>query len=134
MKYTRHQSRQFAVQILYTFEQNELTLQDAIDQVFANYELSNDAVEFANYTVLYKDKIDELISSNLTNYKLERLNSVDRAILRLATAELLQGLTAKTIIINEALDLTREFSDSGDNKAVHFNNKVLDSISKSLNK
>ena len=129
MKYTRHQSRQFAVQILYTFEQNELTLQDAIDQVFANYELSNDAVEFANYTVLYKDKIDELISSNLTNYKLERLNSVDRAILRLATAELLQGLTAKTIIINEALDLTREFSDSGDNKAVHFNNKVLDSIS-----
>lgn len=134
MKYTRHQSRQFAVQILYTFEQNELTLQDAIDQVFANYELSNDAVEFANYTVLYKDKIDELISSNLTNYKLERLNSVDRAILRLATAELLQGLTAKTIIINEALDLTREFSDSGDNKAVHFNNKVLDSISKALNK
>ena len=100
MKYTRHQSRQFAVQILYTFEQNELTLQDAIDQVFANYELSNDAVEFANYTVLYKDKIDELISSNLTNYKLERLNSVDRAILRLATAELLQGLTAKTIIIS----------------------------------
>jgi N utilization substance protein B len=133
MKYTRHQSRQFAIQILYTYEQNQISLQNAIDQVFANYELSNDAVEFVNYAILNQGKIDELISSNLTNYRLDRLNSVDRAILRLATSELLNG-TPANVVINEALDLTREFSDTGDNKAVHFNNALLDNINKSLKK
>ena len=133
MKYTRHQSRQFAIQILYTYEQNNISLQNAIDQVFANYELSTDAVEFANYAILNQEKIDELISSNLTNYRLDRLNSVDRAILRLATSELLYGSPA-TVVINEALDLTREFSDTGDNKAVHFNNALSDNINKSLKK
>lgn len=132
MQYNRHEQRQFAIQILYTYEQNHTTLQEAIDQVFANYELSNDAVEFANYTILNKEKVDSLIENNLTNYTLDRLNSVDRAILRLATAELLQGNPAK-VIINEALDLTREFSDTGDNKAVHFNNAVLDNINKAIN-
>ena len=84
--------------------------------------------------MLKLDVIDEIIENHLTNYHLNRLNSVDRAILRLATAEMIENKNPDNVIINEALELTREFSDSGDNKAVHFNNSVLDNIRKDLRK
>ena len=135
MQYNRHEQRQFAIQILYTVEQNSTSLADAIEQVFnTKFEKSDDAISFANYTMLKLDKIDELIESHLINYHLNRLNAVDRAILRLATGEMLENKNPDGIIINEALELTREFSDSGDNKAVRFNNKVLDSIKNDLRK
>ena len=63
---------------------------------------------------------------------MDRLNLVDKAIIRLATAELLDGSTPRKIIINEALEITKEFSDQGDHKAVSFNNRLLDNICKSL--
>ena len=76
-------------------------------------------------------QIDTIISACLENYTIDRLNQVDKAIIRLATAELLAG-TPKGIVINEALEITREYSDQGDNKAVRFNNKLLDKIVKKL--
>ena len=76
------------------------------------------------------EKIDGIISSALHNYSLARLNLVDKAIIRLATAELLLKETDKKIIINEALEITKEYSDMGDHKATAFNNRLLDNISK----
>ena len=56
---------------------------------------------------------------------------VDKAIIRLAVAEMLSG-TDKKVAINEALEITKEFSDQGDHKATSFNNKLLDTISKNI--
>ncbi|MCR5786829.1 MAG: transcription antitermination factor NusB [Acholeplasmatales bacterium] len=135
MQYNRHKNRQFAIQILYTVEQNSTSLASAVEQVFSGkFEKSDEAIAFANYTMLKLEEIDNLIETHLTNYHLSRLNSVDRAILRLATAEMLENKTPDGIIINEALELTREFSDTGDNKAVRFNNSVLDAIKTDLRK
>ncbi len=77
--------------------------------------------------------IDDIISKNLVNYTLGRLNIVDRAIIRLATFELLNNV-APTISINEAIEITKEYSDSGDKKATAFNNKLLDQISNYIKK
>lgn len=77
-------------------------------------------------------KIDSIIGNSLINYSLNRLNLVDKAIIRLATAELIEGSLDKRIIINEALEITKEFSDQGDHKAVSFNNRLLDNICKNL--
>ena len=71
---------------------------------------------------------------NLTNWKIQRLSFVDRAIIRFATYELLLTNTPQEIIINEALNLTRKYSDEGNNKMVGFTNKVLDNITKYLKK
>ena len=38
-----------------------------------------------------KDKVDEVIKNSLVNYKLNRLSYVDRAIIRMATAEMMMG-------------------------------------------
>lgn len=171
MKYSRHEVRKFAMQVLYLLDQNKtsietdkkrelkkakesaqennlsfdeanfkykgkyhvLTLAEAIEQVFDNFEKSDDAVVMVNYATLNLDKIDELLNSSLVNYSLDRLNLVDKAILRLAVSELLNKQVASEIVINEALELTREFTDNGDNKAVRFNNKVLDTVKSKLN-
>ena len=113
-------------------EVERLTLASAVEQVFDNFEKSDDAIGLANYVTLNIERINNLIAKSLTNYTLDRLNSVDKAILRLATGEMLQNVTPREVVINEALELTREFSDSGDNKAVKFNNKVLDNIKNNL--
>ena len=80
------------------------------------------------------EKIDEIISQNLKNWKISRLTYIDRAIIRFATYELYYLETPHEIIINEALNLTKKFSDEGDNKMVGFTNKVLDNIKKYLKK
>ena len=78
-----------------------------------------------------QSRIDEVISSSLTNYSLDRLSYVDRAIIRVATYEMMNGLSP-SIAINEALEITKVFSDCGDGKARAFNNKLLDTISKAI--
>lgn len=76
-------------------------------------------------------QIDSIIEESLTNYKLNRLNSVDRAIIELCTSELINGV-APNVCINEALEITKIYTDQGDNKAVAFNNKLLDTIKNNL--
>lgn len=117
-----HDARIEAMKILYTLDMN-----NSLDE--KNVE-SEDAVakELAINTIREVQKIDFIISVCLKNYTLNRLNLVDKAIVRLATAELLKG-TDKKIVINEALELTKEYSDQGDHKAVSFNNRLLDTIS-----
>ena len=77
------------------------------------------------------DKVDEVIKNSLVNYKLNRLSYVDRAIIRMATAEMMMG-TAVAVVINEALEIVKVYSDQGDGNAVRFINKVLDNVSKNI--
>jgi N utilization substance protein B len=84
--------------------------------------------------VEHKDRIDGILIDNLQNWKLNRLSYVDRAILRFATYELWLTDTPSEIVINEALNITRKYSDEGDSKMVSFNNKVLDNIAKQRKK
>ena len=111
-----------AMKILYTLDMN-----NSLDEKNVETEDSV-AKELAINTIKEVQKIDFIISVCLKNYTLNRLNLVDKAIVRLATAELLKG-TDKKIVINEALELTKEYSDQGDHKAVSFNNRLLDTIS-----
>ena len=128
---TRRLARITAMQILYNADFMELSIEEATKKVDSS-KLDDSVVYFLNLVKNNLEKIDEIIENNLVNYHLNRLNYVDRAIIRLATAEMLEKTTPTVIIINEALDITKEFSDQGDNKAVAFNNKVLDTISKDL--
>ncbi len=102
------------------------------DEINENKEVFKETEVLVDYIYRNIVDIDTLISHTLVNYTIERLNSVDKAIVRLATAELLRKEIDKKIIINEALEITKLYSDTGDHKAVSFNNKLLDNISKKL--
>ena len=121
-----HDARVQAMQILYTSDLNATTVED----VLTSYdEVDLKAKEFVDLVINNLEKIDFIISVCLKNYTINRLNLVDKAIVRLATAELIEGKTDKRIVINEAIELTKEFSDQGDHKAASFNNRLLDNIS-----
>ena len=73
-----------------------------------------------------KEAIDAIITENLHNWKLERVSKVNLSILRLATYELLYDeQVPRAVVINEALEITRRYSDE---KSVSFINGVLDKI------
>ncbi|MDD3067951.1 MAG: transcription antitermination factor NusB [Candidatus Izemoplasmatales bacterium] len=76
--------------------------------------------------------IDEIIESNLFDYSLNRLAYLDRAIIRLAVYEMVKTDTAKEVIIDEAVSLTKIYSNLDDEKQHKFTNRVLDNIANSL--
>ncbi len=128
---TRREARIATMQILYSADFNGISLEEARKDV-ASHKLTADVNNFLDMVESNKERIDDLISKSLENYSLNRLNIVDRAIIRLATAEFIDGNTDKRIVINEALEITKQFSDQGDHKATGFNNRLLENIYKNL--
>ncbi|MGE5454871.1 MAG: transcription antitermination factor NusB [Methylocystaceae bacterium] len=68
---------------------------------------------------------DELVSRYLKEWKLERVAAMDRAVLRVGTAEMLGGQLPPAVVINQAIDLAKKY---GDEKSAPFVNAVLDNI------
>jgi N utilization substance protein B len=71
------------------------------------------------------EAIDAVIQAKAEHWRIERMAVVDRNILRLAVFEMQQGAVPGAVIIDEALDLARQFS--GD-ESIPFLNGVLDAI------
>ena len=61
----------------------------------------------------------------LNNWKLDRLNKVDQAIISLGIYELLYTDTPSVVCINEAIELSKKYSEEQVTKMI---NGVLDSI------
>jgi N utilization substance protein B len=72
---------------------------------------------------------DEMITRHAENWRIERIAAIDRNILRLAIYELRHGETPEKVVINEALELTKKFSEPD---AVGFINGILDAVRKAL--
>ena len=96
------------------------------DKKFAD-ELYNGVLENLN-------KIDRMIAICLEKYPLDRLSYVDRNLIRIGTYELMFTETPKAIIINEIVNLSKEYSQTDNFESSKFNNSVLDNISKQLKK
>ena len=76
-----------------------------------------------------KPEIDEKLSALVENYSPERIDPVDRAVLRLGTYELIRTDTPHKVIINEAIELAKRFGTTDSNRFV---NGMLDSVAKSV--
>ena len=126
-KKSRRESRVIAMQMIYSFEVSNKNFIEEASRL-----KDSDAKKFVTLVAEHKEDIDILIQQSLTNYTISRLNVVDLSILRLAGAELLYTDTPSNIVINEALEITKEFSDQGDLKATKFNNRVLDTMLKNV--
>ena len=74
-----------------------------------------------------KDDIDVAIAAVVDNYAPERIDPVDRAILRLAVHEIRHATTPPKVAINEAIELAKRF---GTTDSSRFVNGVLDRIAK----
>ena len=75
------------------------------------------------------DRIDPLIESAAENWRLSRMPVIDRLVLRLAVYELLIAETPPAVVIDEAIELARTFSDE---PSPRFVNGVLDAVRRGL--
>jgi N utilization substance protein B len=112
---------------------------DTIDQIAATFfqnqsdeptALVDFARQLVSGTVEHVEEIDVIIQRHAEHWRLDRMATVDRNLLRLATHEFLYDKeTPKTVVINEAIEIARRFSTQ---ESPQFINGILDSIKKEL--
>lgn len=78
-------------------------------------------------------EIDAIISKALIGYSLDRLSNLDKAIVEYAVFEMQELKTPMPVAINEAVEITKLFSDLDDEKQHKFTNKLLQNIVANLN-
>jgi len=134
----RRKGRILAFQALYAWDVSHLTLENLLDFGWIEEEkrekLGEDGIAFPRLiiagTIEHIEEIDGHIKAHITNWDFDRLNKVDLAILRMSVYSLLfQTDLHPTIVIDEAIDITKEF---GSDESYKFVNAVLDSIRKKL--
>jgi N utilization substance protein B len=129
----RREGRQAAMQYLFAHDVHGI-VSEAERAAFWEMHLAKDHVrsyaeELVNGILKHQQEVDALIASVLENFSFERLGVVDRNILRLGVYELLHTEVPPPVIINEAIEIARDF---GDTKTKNFVNGVLDRLAKSL--
>ena len=73
----------------------------------------------------HKDEIYKLANKHLNKWTMDRLNKVDQAILSLGIYELVYTETPSVVAINEAIELSKLYSDEAVTKMI---NGVLDKV------
>ncbi len=128
----RRKAREYALQMLFQWEIGRQQPTRVEAGFWKNARAEKTTRTFANQlfesAVAESAVVDELITQHSTNWRLERMPAIDRAILRLAVAELRSGATPPRVVINEALELAKKFSSE---EAAPFINGILDAIHKS---
>lgn len=113
-------------------------VEDSIDAFYASLASDDDepapmpdpfADELVRGAVERRDEIDRLIQAHSENWRLDRMPVVDRNILRLAVHEMTLETTPHAVVIDEALELARRFSNE---ESVAFVNGVLDAVRRGL--
>ncbi len=125
---TRSELRKTIMTILYqiaVYQNNKI--QYKLDEVITDaLEIDNEFVKDCVYGVMtHQDEIDEIANNNLNKWTITRLGFTDQAILRLAIYELIYTDTPNVVVINEAIELAKLYSDDDVRKMI---NGTLDKI------
>jgi len=106
---------------------------DEIDPSLKDYEeIRKFSEELVNGTLTHLEEIDDRIRKAAEHWKMERMASVDRNIMRFAVFELLyRSDIPPAVTINEALDIAKKYSSS---EAASFINGLLDKIARDSGK
>ncbi|MDR1123882.1 MAG: transcription antitermination factor NusB [Elusimicrobiota bacterium] len=130
----RRLAREYALQTLYYSDTGRLSTDDSA--LYANgfyndldaetFAFCKDLVTGTNINIA---AIDPIISAKAQNWTLARMSSVDRAILRMATYELVFSAdkAPAPAVIDEAIELAKKYSTENSGK---FINGLLDQIKK----
>ena len=116
-KITRHQRRIKLMQILFAFQFNPQTMFGLIN--------NKDEEKFFKNILIFLPEIDAKIQNQAKERPIKDIAKIDLSILRLVIYEQITEKIAKNILINEAVELAKEFSDQN---SYAFINAVLEKI------
>ena len=130
MQLKRSELRIKIMTILYQidiYKQNKI--QYDVDSVIKeNIEIDNEFVKEVVYGVnTYYDELNDLANKYLNNWDIKRLEKTGASILRMALYELKYTDTPKVVVINEAVELAKSYSDDSVRKII---NATLDKYMK----
>ena len=130
MQLTRSKLREKIMTILYqinvyTINKIDYNVDDIIKEVNP---IDNEFVKDIVYGVVTKkEELDEIANKHLNKWTIDRLGNTDQAIIRMAIYELLYTETPGIVVINEAIELAKLFSDDDVKNMI---NGILDKIYK----
>ncbi|MBX6360758.1 MAG: transcription antitermination factor NusB [Acidobacterium ailaaui] len=131
----RRKARELAMQMIFQLDMGKQTPDEvrrtfwkAREETGLEPDVRGFAEDLFRIVVSRGAQVDELIEKHSANWRLDRMASVDRNVLRMAVAEMI-GFpgTPAPIIINEALEIARRYSAP---ESIHFLNGVLDAVAK----
>lgn len=136
---TRRQARELALQFLYqvdSLKESSGNSENSVEELLSLFwdgneiAIDNDTKEFCCVLVMGScsnlNKIDEIISKYSEHWRLKRMSTIDRNILRIAIYELLYlSNIPAPVTINEAVELGKRF---GTGESGSFINGILDRI------
>ncbi len=123
---TRSELREKVMIILYQIDIfKERKIKYDVDNVIKdNVEIENEFVKNIVYGVItYQNELDELANSLINNWSIDRIDKSGAAILKMALYELKYTDTPEIVVINEAIELSKKYSDESVRKII---NAVLD--------
>jgi len=138
MKYdnlARRELRSLMFHLLYALEcyEYQVSLESILDDFNRGFELDipvdSEAVKVVKSVVDSRLELNNIIQKFLSNWRLDRIGVCTRLILYLSVWEMLNTDTPPTVVINEAIELAKCFSETD---AYKFINGILDEIAKKL--
>jgi len=117
------------LQILYAYEINNENLSALVNsllQEIGNKEIRKFGEDLVNRVLINKKNIDIIIEKRTSNWEMNRIALIDKILMRMGICELLYfpDIPPK-VTINEAIEISKEFSTAGSGK---FINGILDAI------
>lgn len=128
MGLTRSELREKIMTILYQidFYQNNHIEYNIDNVIKENCEIENEFVKDIVYGVTtYNNELIDIANKYLNNWTIDRLDSMGAAILKMGIYEMKYTDTPDVVVINEAVELAKKFSDDNVRKMI---NAVLDKI------
>ena len=127
---SRRRAREIALQVLYQVDisGDTASLENSIEQWAKEFSLSEKSLVFTRElvagTLRHKETIDQKLMSTAHDWALDRMNTVDRNLMRLALYEMLYcPEIPQRVTLNEAIEIAKRFG--GDDSA-KFINGILD--------
>lgn len=125
---TRSKLREKIMTILYQidlYKKNNIDY-DIDNVIKESVTVDNEFVKDIVYGVVtYMDELDKIANKYLNNWSIDRLDAEGKAILRMSIYELKYMDTPDLVVINEAVELAKKYSDDAVRKMI---NAVLDKI------
>ena len=124
----RSELREIAMKVLYQvyiFEDSKQEY-DVHELIKEQLEVKNEFVDELVFNVIEKQKdINKVANKYLVDWNINRLSKVDKAILSIGIYELLYTDTPSVVAINEAIEMSKKYSDD---KVIKMINATLDKI------
>ncbi len=124
----RSELREIIMKVMYQVYilESTNTKYDVKDLIKEQLEVENDFVnDMVNGIIKNQKEISDLANKYLVDWNIERLSKVDKAILSLGIYELKYTETPSVVAINEAVELSKKYSDEKVTKMI---NATLDKI------